>query len=587
MNLKKNLFLAVLLACTIQLYLQASSLNVSPNISIALQEQSVDSLAKFYNDKTWEYITKENDSALYFANKGIAVSREAAYAYGEIINLEYRGIFYEAVQNDYEAATKDYLLAIAIAEKEYPAYLPDLYISMGILFAKTGDDDKAISYLQQSVNNSDKESRSYVLALVNLAIIQSRLGDYQTANTNFEEFLKIEDLSQREKDVAILGIGKNLTRQKKFSEATPYYLKAIALDSLKGAKKYAQYYSDLIDNYVQLKNAEAIKIYLPILSKSYDSVRAMREKQAYYTSASRAYRLLGNTSAALQFQDSLLIAKDSLAEKRYSEQVTELETKYQTQQKELQIEEAKERQQLWYYIAASIGLGLLLVIGLLYNNIKKRKELSENKQKLEHTLKQRNMLLRETHHRVKNSFQMVSSLLQLQATETKTTDAVSALDAATQRVNSMILLHQQLYAKDNLLGVNLKKYIDDLTTEILQTTNDDISIVKSVASIILDIETATSIGLLVNELALNSSKYAWPSEWKVKKIFIEIEEINGVLKFQMKDNGEQIKSEKTSKGYGSELIEVLIERLDAKNIVEENSFAIVLEIPIPKSDVNV
>ena len=76
------------------------------------------------------------------------------------------------------------------------------------------------------------------------------------------------------------------------------------------------------------------------------------------------------------------------------------------------------------------------------------------------------MLLRETHHRVKNSFQMVSSLLQLQAQGSEAEAAVTALNNAVERVNSMIVLHQQLYAKDNLLGVDLKVYVNDLINEI-------------------------------------------------------------------------------------------------------------------------
>lgn len=541
--------------------------------------QEVDSLAHFFNDKTWEYIVKENDSALYYANLGIEVSKKAGYTYGEIINIEYRGIYYEAVKNDYEAATRDYLSAISIAEKSNPEYLSDLYISMGILFAKTGDDVKAISYLQQALKLSDKNARSYVLALVNLAIIESRLGQYETANNHFEEFLKIEDLSQQEKDVAILGIGKNFTRQAKYKKAEPYYLLAIEPDSLRGNKKYAQYYSDLIDNYLKLQNRRAIEIYLPIMSKSYANVKALREKQTFYVSITNAYKSLGRSDLALQYQDSLLMVKDSLSEKRYSEQVAELETQYQTQQKEAEIALVKKRQKTWYFIAAGIGIGLLVVALLLFNNIKKRKELSENKKELEKTLKQRNMLLRETHHRVKNSFQMVSGLLQLQATESTAKDAILALEGATQRVNSMILLHQQLYSKDDLLGVDLNKYMEDLLSEIKKTSDREVDYKADVTHKILDVDITTSLGLLVNELATNSIKYARLSNQKLL-ILLSISEIENGLEFIMYDNGLEIETA-TINGYGTELISLLIERLDAKKQpLKEHPFGLFLKIPL-------
>ncbi|MDT0556677.1 histidine kinase dimerization/phosphoacceptor domain -containing protein [Patiriisocius hiemis] len=541
--------------------------------------QEVDSLAQFYNDKTWEYIIKENDSALYYANKGISISKAESYAYGEMINLEYRGIYKEAVENDYEGATQDYISAIAIAEVSHPEYLPDLYISMGILFAKMGDDSKAISYLQQAVSISNKENRSYMLALVNLAIIQSRLGQYEKANSNFEEFLEVDGLTLREKDAAILGIGKNLTRQKKYKEAEPYYLEAILPDSLNGGKRYAQHYSDLLDNYLKLKDVKAVSKYLPIMTLSYDSVKALREIQVFYISATNAYKLLDRPDLALQYQDSLLMVKDSLSQKKYSEQVTELETQYQTQQKEAQILVAKKRQKTWYYIAGGVAFGLLIVAFLLFNNIKKRKELLENKKTLEKTLKQRNMLLRETHHRVKNSFQMVSGLLQLQATETTAKDAVLALEGATQRVNSMILLHQQLYSKDDLLGVELNKYMEDLLSEIKKTSDRVIEYKTNITHKILDVDITTSLGLLVNELATNSIKYAHSNSQDLL-ILLNISEIEDGLEFTMYDNGREMDAT-TKNGYGTELISLLIDRLDAKKQpLKEHPFGLRLIIPL-------
>ncbi|WP_397445509.1 sensor histidine kinase [Polaribacter sp. R77954] len=177
------------------------------------------------------------------------------------------------------------------------------------------------------------------------------------------------------------------------------------------------------------------------------------------------------------------------------------------------------------------------------------------------------MLLKETHHRVKNSFQMVSSLLQLQAQGSEAEVAVTALNNAVQRVNSMIVLHQQLYAKDNLLGVDLKVYITELINEILGSySSENINFKSKIVSSILDIDTATSIGLLVNELATNSIKYAWDSSTKEKNITLDINLKNKEFHFTMFDNGVSKKTATTKENYGSELIEILIERLEAEKL---------------------
>jgi len=164
----------------------------------------------------------------------------------------------------------------------------------------------------------------------------------------------------------------------------------------------------------------------------------------------------------------------------------------------------------------------------------------------------------------------------LQAKGSKAQAAITALNSAVERVNSMIVLHQQLYAKDNIIGVNLKEYINDLTNEILSSyTSENITFNVDVTSNITDIETATSIGLLVNELATNSIKYAWNFSHSEKTITLTITLKNNEFLFKMHDNGTSKKSTQIEKNYGFELIEILIERLDAKkHSFHENSFGL-------------
>lgn len=546
------------------------------NSFIFSQQEDYKILIQNISDKAWEAIVEEKDSGIYYSNKIIEISKKNDDLFNEMLGYQYRGVYNEAILNYYEKAIQDYLVAIGIAEKHHKDFVPDMYIEIGILFQKTGDDQKALSYLEKAVEISEKNSITHCFAALSLAKTQSKLKQYDKAHRNFTFFIEHKQLNETDKEEAYLGIAKNFSRQHKFDKAIAYYLKSIKNDSLKGKKKFASYYADFIENAIKMGDVKSIKKYKSTLEKSYSQVVPLREKLIYYKTLSKAYEFLKNYNKAYLYQDSIIYTNEILSKERYNQDLSELETKYQTKKKEEQITEEQSKKQLWSAISIFAFVILLIVAILLYKNSKKRKQLKTNKIELENLLNQRNMLLKETHHRVKNSFQMVSSLLQLQAQGSRAESAVKALDNAVQRVNSMIVLHQQLYAKDNVLGVDLQIYINDLIKEISNSySSENINFKSSIISIITDIDTATSIGLLVNELATNSIKYAWNENLTEKVINLNIDLKNDVFSFKMFDNGLSKKTETTQQNYGSELIKILIERLDAeKQPFSENDFGL-------------
>jgi len=541
------------------------------------QKNKVDSIAKTFSNKAWNLYEIQSDSTLFYANKGIAYSTKNNSSIGEVLNLEIKGIYYEEVKNDFKKASELYFRAIEIAEEKHPNLVSSLYNNLCIMYMST-DYEKAEFYGKKAVENTKKikGSRAEAKAYVNLGIAQSLLKKYDEANNTLNYFLQLKVLSDYERNLAYLRIGKNYREQGKFAEAQPLFLKIVALDSLKGQREYAQDYAQIVENSVKLKDKKAILKYAPLLIKSIETEKNLEVKKSFFEVMTNVSTFLNKPKEALEYQSKFIDIKDSINLKFYNKSVTELETQYQTKKKEEQIVEEQSKKELWSYISILAFIILIIVIILLSKNSQKRKQLNANKIELEKLLNQRNMLLKETHHRVKNSFQMVSSLLQLQAQGSEAEVAVTALDNAVQRVNSMIVLHQQLYAKDNLLGVDLKVYINDLVNEILQSySSENITINFDVVSTILDIDTATSIGLLVNELATNSIKYAWDENLSEKIITLHIYHKEDNLHFKMFDNGTSKKTTSTKQNYGSELIEILIERLDAeKEVIIENDFGL-------------
>ena len=120
---------------------------------------------------------------------------------------------------------------------------------------------------------------------------------------------------------------------------------------------------------------------------------------------------------------------------------------------------------------------------------------------------------KEVHHRVKNNLQLVSSLLNLQAQTIKDPQILKAIQESQNRIESISLIHKNLYTNPNIGKIDIAEYINNLVTGILisyQITPGQISLQTNIDSVILNIDQAIACGLIINELISNSLKYAFP-----------------------------------------------------------------------------
>lgn len=134
--------------------------------------------------------------------------------------------------------------------------------------------------------------------------------------------------------------------------------------------------------------------------------------------------------------------------------------------------------------------------------------------KIREALTEKEILLKEVHHRVKNNLQVITSLLNLQAAEISDVDTIEVLMESQNRVRSMALIHEKLYQSDDLARIDFAGYLESLVSSLSQTyriDSDKINIKVNAANIGLNIDTAIPCGLIVNELVSNSLKYAFPS----------------------------------------------------------------------------
>ena len=192
------------------------------------------------------------------------------------------------------------------------------------------------------------------------------------------------------------------------------------------------------------------------------------------------------------------------------------------------------------------------------NSIKKMQKLNQEK----------TILLQELHHRVKNNFNLMVSMVQMQYEHSDKLDTKEFIDSFKKRVESIVLAHELLYSQNISENVNLKEYIPKLTQHIKDGCQQDckVSINYDIDSIDMSIDSLIYLGIIINELLINSLKYAFKD--CIGKVNIAIKKLNSEYILQYSDNGSGL-SDNPSRGFGSMVIDMALIQL--KGTMELNN----------------
>ncbi len=177
--------------------------------------------------------------------------------------------------------------------------------------------------------------------------------------------------------------------------------------------------------------------------------------------------------------------------------------------------------------------------------------------------RQKEVLLKEIHHRVKNNLQIISSLMSLHMHKTSNIEAHDVFNDCKNRVNSMSLIHEQLYTNEDLGRIQASSYIIELGQELLISTNvaNEISIEYDVQDVFFSLDISVPLGLIINELLINCFKYAFPENKGLIQIYLH--ENQNSIKMIVSDDGIGFdESKKSDDSLGLELIEALSDQLN-------------------------
>lgn len=294
-----------------------------------------------------------------------------------------------------------------------------------------------------------------------------------------------------------------------------------------------------------------------------------------------AYKATGQSAKALEMHENYITYRDSMINEENTRAIFQQQMRYEYEKKEAATRAEQEKKDALARAELSRrnlqrnaslgGLGLVAALaGVLFVNGRRRRRTNElltaQKAEIEVKSNQNELLLKEIHHRVKNNLQMVSSLLHLQSAHITDEDVRLAVSEGQHRVESMALIHQKLYQRDNLAAIEMRDYLQNLVQSLIDTFEADPDRIRfdlNMPELELDVDTAVPLGLIVNELITNSLKYAFP-DGREGTITVSLQKAGTGLELFVGDDGVGKANTATGTSFGSQLVLLLSAQLGGK-----------------------
>ena len=548
------------------------------------------------------YYNYENDSALIVAEKYLEFAESVDSDSLQVVALVNIGIYYDVYKSDLEKSLKFYHKAYNLAYENRLSNLKDVCHYIGVIFHVNDEYENAKFYYMKAIELSTRsggDNSRLIGSSINLASIYSKQSEFELAEEIFAEVLE-NDLSEELglKAYALSNLANLYIRKSAFRKAIPLLREAYSINlKLEDYRARIQLIDYLMEAKVGLNDDNGLDSLVTKMQEFATKTDNLRILSLVYESLADTYFFMGKYKDAYEASKKHLTYYDERESAEKEELLFELEAKYQNELKqneinqlkiesqEAEIDASKRSNQLVLLLCVSSLLlltGLFFVSRFLQKN-KSNKLLADKNEKIKIALDEKEVLLKEIHHRVKNNLQVISSLLKLQEGSLSEDAAVEAIRDGQLRVKSMSLIHQKLYQEDDLRGVDVHDYLVHLVPELIasfQHPNREIEYELELNELKLDIDTLVPLGLIINELITNSLKHAF-EEVENGLIRVRMEEKEEQLLVSISDNGSGIEKKllETSNSFGWKMINSLARKLKAEfNVSSTNGTHIEIAI---------
>jgi len=482
-------------------------------------------------------------NGIVYAQQALALSQKLRWRHGIALSYCYLGDNYDG-KSDYHLAIDCYLKALTMFEELHEIKNIGLVQGdIGIIYVNLENYQKAMEYELSALNIGYQlnDTGLITMNLPNIATIHLELKSYDSALGYYSKGLEI---AKQAHDVSVMNtclanMGAVYMEQRQYNKALACLFPAMritgTLDEVLNlahvtgniGTTYLRIITDTTanthpDSLVSAQNTVNLRKAYEYLSKSLALAREIDDVDRMSSSLeplAQVYELMGDHKAAYNTYRQYAAIRDSIRSNDVRLKVANLETTRQVELKDKQIainrlaviQKRNER------IIFASGIALLIVaVGGVYRNYSNQKKAKEKQQAtnrlLEESIKQKEMLMREIHHRVKNNLQVITTLLDLQLANINDTYARGAITESTTRLKAISLIHHQLYRDDYKTTIECRQFAADLHTQvsaIFVSAGQQVTLNNEAPPIVLDIDTAVPLGLILNELMTNSYKYAF------------------------------------------------------------------------------
>ncbi|HVY75762.1 MAG TPA: histidine kinase dimerization/phosphoacceptor domain -containing protein [Puia sp.] len=538
-------------------------------------------------------LNNERAKALEKLDLSLQLYDSIHYASLHAVYILYSHVYF--TDGDYKQALKYGLMALnsALTAGDTSLSLCEIYNYIGTIFDRLKEGEKAIDYYNRALavaeKNKDNSSVLQVMAnIVNTYIALKRpdeaLAFMKALPQNF-----IKPIADRDYIYTPLSYLNVYNEQKRFPQVDALCSQILHLIKfhLPPDDLLHNFYFILIRHYLQSGQYSLAETHIGTLDSLSKKIGdPYRIKDGLYLRF-RLDTAQGHYKEAAKNLLKYQALNDSLFTETASRQMKQLEVEYETkknkneitvlsQQNQLQRDRLDQEALVRKFIIGGVAL-MFIIIGLLYRQYRHKQKnnriiLQKNEQ-LQHFLNEKEWLVKEIHHRVKNNFHIVASLLEIQSSYLKNQEAISAIQESQHRIYAMSIIHQKLYQSDTLSIIYMPDYIYELVEYLRDSYSirENVSFSLQIENIELNHGTAITLGLILNEAITNAIKYAFAGT-KEGKISIALTHISDLqLLLSITDNGRGLPIDFESKigtSMGMELLQGLTDDLGGSLIIE-------------------
>ncbi|MGW8123544.1 tetratricopeptide repeat-containing sensor histidine kinase [Roseivirga echinicomitans] len=585
--------------------------------------------AYVYKDLASKYDRVNQDSALYFADQQIKLSKKINFFKGEYAAYYSKGVSYfrkdvkdsalyyfqksyedaltaqDSIQanqslgsvgalnillGNYELALESFFARLEMLKKyPNPTAEQTVYNNMAATYDRMENYAQAIIYHHKSLKlkMEAEDTNGLMISYQNLGAAFTKLDNEDSAVYYSKKAFKIaEQLDDKNVMAAtLLNVGVFYTREAHFSfdSASVYLNKSLAITrEIDDKDGMARSYSNLSTINLTVKNYQkSLDLALKALPL-FESLGYKNDISETVNDIALSFEKLGRYSEAYAYLRRHKNLDDSLYTEETTRAISEMQTKYETAKKdqdlaiqsaELAEKELELNEQQLLRNGAVAGAVLLGIVAFLIYRIKTKsnKEITKKNELLSKSLSEREALLKEIHHRVKNNLQIIASLLYLQSDESENLDVKRLLEEGQGRVRSMALIHQKLYENEDLKHIPFDDYLKELIGEIKLSFGDlasNIELEVEANDVFFDVDTAVPLGLIINELSTNAFKYAYAKRVGGAVFRVVLKKEGNEYSMTVSDNGSGIPDEvlnaTQSSSLGLKLTRMLSDQLEGK-----------------------